>query len=118
MIRRLFAMLTSALAAPGEGRSPLWPRARAEHLRKEPRCAACGGTECLQVHHILPVSWPGGPERELSPANLITLCESPGRNCHLWWGHLGDFRARNEAAVEDAASFLTKVKARPCPPAA
>lgn len=102
---------------PEEGkRSPQWPKVRAEHLRKEPCCRACGAREKLEVHHIWPFSWPGGQGLELEPANLVTLCESPSHNCHLWVGHLGDYRSRNPDVLEHADLWRRLIANRPYPP--
>jgi 5-methylcytosine-specific restriction endonuclease McrA len=49
------------------------------------------------------------PARELDPANLMALC----RSCHLFVGHLGSWESYNPAALEDAAAWLAKIKARP-----
>lgn len=98
-------------------RSPLWPRVRNEHLAREPECLACGCRErkLLNVHHILPFSWPGGKELELVRNNLVTLCESPTHHCHLYVGHLGDFRSRNPNVLEDAKTWRAKIESRPYP---
>jgi hypothetical protein len=101
-----------------EPRSPRWPATRAAHLAREPTCQACGGKAKLTVHHILPVSWPGGKALELEQHNLITLCEAASHNCHLIWGHLLDWRSRNPDVRVDAPSYLAEVQARRYPPAA
>lgn len=114
------ASVTGALAAlidgrPDTDRSPHWPRVRAGHLKAEPTCAACGTREHLAVHHIWPFGWPGGDKTELDPSNLITLCESPARNCHLLIGHLLDYRSRNPSVVADALWFRARITNRPYP---
>lgn len=111
MIRRLPIRMGGRGKSP---RSPLWPSVRKRHLRANPRCAACGGIEDVEVHHIYPVSWPGGKDSELLTENLISLCEK--RGCHLRFGHLGDYRSRNPEVVADAAAFYQKVRSRPYPP--
>ena len=90
-------------------RSPHWSTVRAEHLKIEPTCAACGGTEGLQVHHCLPFHL--DPSKELDQDNLITLCEE--RNCHYIFGHLYNWHSYNPNVREDAAAILKKVKERP-----
>lgn len=86
-------------------RSGKWATVRKHHLAKEPACAWCGGTDHLQVHHIHPFALnptlhgsaaPGG---ELDPDNLITLCEAPGWDCHLKYGHAGHFKDGQNLAV-------------------
>lgn len=94
-------------------RSGHWPHVRGEHLLLHPCCEVCGGTKKLQVHHKKPFHLQ--PELELDPDNLITLCEEErdGVNCHLFIGHLGNFKAFNPAVAEDAAAWQQKLKTRP-----
>ena len=33
-------------------RSPKWSEVRKEHIKKNPKCIACGKTSKLEVHHI------------------------------------------------------------------
>lgn len=76
-------------------RSHLWPALREKHIRLNPYCKACGSKQKLEVHHRLPYSL--YLEKELDPSNLMTLCcDGPGGiDCHLLWGHCGDWRAYN-----------------------
>jgi 5-methylcytosine-specific restriction protein A len=90
-------------------RSPLWPNVRDGHLKTNPTCAACGGAEHLQVHHVVPFAV--DPHLELSPANLITLCMGPNED-HLFIGHSGDFEHYNPNVVGDAAFLLAYPGAR------
>lgn len=101
--------LEAGVEAP---RSPEWAKVRAEHLKIEPACQWCGRSKNLEVHHIWPFAWPGGDKLELVPDNLITLCESPGYNCHLEIGHLGDFKSRNPKVRE----WVHDRDTRPYPP--
>lgn len=87
-----------AQAEPRDGR---WPRVRAEWLKAHPVCEVCGrpGGE-LTVHHVWPVHFPGGRERELDPTNFATV--------HAGWEHLAaghgfDWRARNPNFKGDAS---------------
>jgi 5-methylcytosine-specific restriction protein A len=91
-------------------RSSKWPKVREQHLRSNPVCAVCKGTKKLNVHHIQPFHL--HPELELDPANLITLCESKanGVNCHLWFGHLGNFKQENPQVKLDAPMWQSKVE--------
>jgi 5-methylcytosine-specific restriction endonuclease McrA len=91
-------------------RSEQWPEAREAHLKSEPKCQGCGGTDHLQVHHIQPFH--EHPELELDQANLITLCEHPAHDCHFHFGHLLDWYSSNPQVREDAAAYLEKVKDR------
>lgn len=88
-------------------RSRLWPKARLEHLARQPTCQVCGVSWSLEVHHILPFHQ--YPDLELCPSNMITLCQSKagGVNCHLAVGHLGDYRRFNPHVVEDSEAMLS-----------
>ena len=81
----------------GFGRSSRWSAVRGKHLAANPRCAACGRLDSLEVHHIRPVH--RAPELELEPTNLITLCEGP-TNCHFTLGHLGNWSLANPQIVQ------------------
>lgn len=93
------------------GRSPQWPAVRAAHLKKEPSCQACGGTDHLEVHHIAPFHV--SPALELDETNLITLCEKPGHCCHFVMGHFHDWSRWNPAVRDWAARYLAAQKAAP-----
>ena len=97
----------------GSSRSSQWPKVRLAHLATQPTCAVCGGKSKLQVHHRVPFHL--NPALELDPTNLITLCESGkgGVNCHLFFGHLGNFSAFNPQVTTDSATWRKKVKDRP-----
>jgi 5-methylcytosine-specific restriction enzyme A len=101
----LLCLVAAAIAA--EPRSGHWPTLRAQTLKEHPTCAACGTTEHLTVHHVIPFHV--DPSKELDPDNLIVLCE----RCHLVFGHLCDYQSYNPDVRADAAAFLAKVKARP-----
>lgn len=94
-------------------RSGRWPTVRAAHLALHPLCEVCGGKVKLEVHHIKPFHL--RPQFELDPANLVTLCEAGkgGINCHLAFGHLGNFKSWNTAVVPDSGAWHTKIVNRP-----
>lgn len=94
-------------------RSSEWPKVRKEHLSKFPACAVCGRTEKIEVHHIRPFHL--HPELELDPNNFISLCESDkgGVNCHLHFGHLGNFKSFNVDVKKDAEEWSEKINNRP-----
>jgi hypothetical protein len=88
----------------GLQRSPEWPKAEKDHLQLQPTCVACGGTENLQVHHILPFHFCillGRPDLELDQRNLITLCQGTSDH-HLLLGHLDDWQSYNHTVTQDA----------------
>lgn len=97
----------------GTARSPHWGTVRKAHLSDHPTCAVCGGSGKLEVHHIQPFHL--DPSKELDPENLITLCESGagGVNCHLHFGHLGNFKSWNTSVPLDAPQWFKKIKERP-----
>jgi hypothetical protein len=70
-------------------RSPQWRTVRNRYIKDHPACEACGSTEDLNVHHILPFST--HPELELVESNLISLC----RSHHLSVGHVCEDGRRN-----------------------
>jgi len=95
-----------------ERRSSQWQKIRKIHLTKNPNCAVCNNTKNLEVHHIKPFN--SYPELELDPKNLITLCEnkSNGVNCHLLFGHLGNYKTINAKVLKDAKIWNNKIKNR------
>jgi hypothetical protein len=90
-------------------RSPEWPKVRAQHLKMEPTCQACGTKKNLTVHHIIPFHI--DMSKELDHSNLITLCEE--HHCHFVFGHLDSWFSYNIHVREDAKNWLEKVKNRP-----
>lgn len=94
-------------------RSGHWPTVRKQHLALHPTCALCGGAVKIEVHHIRPFHL--HPDLELDPSNLVTLCEADkgGANCHLLFGHLGNFKSFNVEVVSDASHWSEKIKHRP-----
>lgn len=70
-------------------RSDKWPTVEKHFLETHPTCAACGGKDRLNVHHVKPFHL--DPANELDPNNLITLCMGE-KECHLHIGHGGSFK--------------------------
>lgn len=91
-------------------RDPRWPAERKAWLARHPTCEACGSRKSPEVHHRWPVHL--YPERELDSRFYMTLCEEPGRECHLRIGHSWLWTAYNVKAVEDAALSLRRVDER------
>lgn len=85
-------------------RSDKWPTVEHAFRARNPNCAACNGTEKINVHHKKPFHL--HPELELEPSNLITLCMGEDE-CHIRIGHGDDFKAYNPNVVIDAADSLT-----------
>lgn len=87
-------------------RSPHWPAVRRKFLAEHPSCAACGGTANVELHHVQ--SFHEFPELELSPSNLLPLCEAIGRQHHLNVGHHGNWKTNNAEVRTDAARELAR----------
>lgn len=112
--------LVKHLVGVAQGKHPIsakrsghWPTVRKHHLDLHPVCELCGGSEDLEVHHVRPFHL--HPDLELDPDNLVTLCEAKkdGVNCHLFAGHLGNFRSFNVDVLADSAHWNQKIKQRP-----
>ena len=110
MISKLKDIIQGKASLSSPSRSSKWPKVRKKHLEKNPCCAVCGATAKLNVHHIKPYHL--FPELELEESNLITLCEcgKGGVNCHLFIGHLGNYKKINPDSVKDAATWFLKLK--------
>ncbi len=73
----------------GGKRSPHWKKVRKDFLKQHRTCVICGTKSGLQVHHKKPFHL--YPELELDLTNLITVCMSFRRHCHLKIAHGGNF---------------------------
>ena len=87
-------------------RSHKWPAVQRLHLKFEPKCACCGSTKKLNVHHKKPFHL--FPELELDLNNLITLCMD--KECHLKIGHGGNFKDYNPNIDEDAKTLSSNIE--------
>lgn len=83
---------------------------RKHFIEENPECVVCGCKKKLSVHHKKPFHL--YPELELEVDNLVTLCESEkhGVNCHLLFGHLGNFKNYNTNVTEDAEIWNSRLK--------
>jgi len=90
-------------------RSPKWRKIRLAHLKDHPFCVVCESTKNLEVHHIIPFHV--DPNLEPDRGNLMTLCENKkyGTNCHILWGHLGNFRRYNQEVRLDVVIWNKKI---------
>ena len=91
-------------------RSGKWPTKR-DNFIKGKKCAACGASKNLVVHHKIPVQV--DPTKELDDDNFIVLCSKPS-NCHFVFGHLHSYLSWNTDVVKDCEDHLKKVRSRPC----
>jgi hypothetical protein len=94
--------------ALSEPRSSRWKEVRKEHLKRFPECEACGSRKSVVPHHIVPFHV--DPSKELDPENLVSLCESPTFNCHLFFGHLKRWDRHNPHVVEDAKTWRLRIR--------
>lgn len=106
-IARKIIGLFSGVSSLGTPRSSSWKRIRDEHLTSNPACAVCGRRENVVPHHVVPVHM--DPSRELDPENLITLCQGPAFNCHLFFGHLRDWSNFNPEVRTDAEHWKKRL---------
>ena len=98
-LRRLFGY-----AEYGVLRSSGWSKVRANWIKANPKCLACGTTHNLDVHHIKPYHL--FPELELDTTNLVTLC----RKHHYEIGHFRDWRKYNIDVVVDSILFFQRTQ--------
>lgn len=94
----------SSLKVP---RSSGWRTVRRNHLKAYPNCIVCGSTMNVVPHHVVPFHV--DPLMELDPENLVTLCESPSFNCHLFFGHLKRWDRHNPDILKDAEEWRRKL---------
>lgn len=80
----------------GADRSPQWRGVRNRHVAEHPLCMACGASDDIEVHHIVPFH--EHPELELEPDNLMTFCG----DCHFKIGHRGRWSRVVPTAPYDA----------------
>jgi len=100
----VFSIAADAVPPKGARRHPDWDTFRDEQIALHPYCAICGATEELQLHHKIPFAWGGG---ELDPDNVVVLCAHTF-NCHLLFGHLGDFKSINPHIDADIAEWTLR----------
>jgi 5-methylcytosine-specific restriction protein A len=93
-------------------RSSRWPEVRKLFLAGK-KCAVCNGIKHLEAHHLQPFHL--HPELELDDNNLLPLCEDKenGINCHLAFGHLGNFKSININCIKDSKIWNKKIANRP-----
>ena len=94
----------------GKKRSSGWPTVRRHFEVANPTCAACGGTERIQVHHKKPFHL--RPELELDMNNMISLCMGIKCHAHILIGHGDDYKKFNPNVESDAAEILAHPERR------
>jgi len=108
ILAKILDIAPNVQPASGARRSGRWPAIQRAFLRKHPTCAVCGSNRNLNAHHIIPFEYGGA---ELDPDNLITLCCGTF-NCHLLFGHLGNYTAANPLVRADAEVWRFRFRAR------
>ena len=94
----------------GASRSTKWPEFKKEFAKTHlPVCAACGGVDELNLHHLY--VFHAYPEYELAEWNVRWLCNK--NRCHIDIGHLGDFKSVNPNGAEDIKVWRDKRRMRP-----
>lgn len=95
-----------------ESRSPEWPKVRKAFLAKHSVCGVCGKNKKLEAHHIIPFHI--DRRKELDPKNLYPLCEgNKDINCHLMFGHFGDFENKYNKSIRiDAPKWQKRFTAK------
>ena len=79
-MRRFLTILQDGLKGkPLSLRSPHWHTVRKHYLEQHNKCAACGRTEHLQVHHIEPFHL--HPDKELDINNMPPEWKSCEAQC-------------------------------------
>jgi hypothetical protein len=92
-------------------RSPAWPATEEAFKKLHPKCAACGGTAPLNVHHKFPFHYVvlcNRPDLELDPRNLMTLCTDTSKEHHVLLGHLDDYESYNPDVMAFVATYANK----------
>ena len=105
-MRNILSLISRACMAEAP-RSGRWPTVRKNHLVLQPFCKWCGSVKDLEVHHIEPFHL--CPAKELDPANLITLCETLGVECHFVHGHFRNWKTFNPQILAQAVCMHAKM---------
>jgi 5-methylcytosine-specific restriction endonuclease McrA len=91
----MFEFRNPSYAISNVRRLPSVRKAMSTHRKENPRCAYCGRSEKVHVHHLVPVK--ARPDYAAFPWNLMTLC---AKRCHITVGHMGNWKTYNKAAEE------------------
>jgi 5-methylcytosine-specific restriction protein A len=112
MIKKIKEVFIDNKYSWSKNRSAKWPAVRDAFIEKRKECFVCGSKKNLEVHHIVPFS--DNPDLELVEDNLIILCESKkyGVNCHLFFGHVGNYKFSNENILKDASEWKDRFEKR------
>lgn len=89
-------------------RSNKWKSISFNYKKKNGKCAVCGKTTNLVVHHKVPFHM--SPEKELDENNFVVLCENRPVNCHYLFGHLMNWQGYNQNIDEDIEIWKKKLE--------
>ncbi len=89
-------------------RHPKWKSISLNYRKKMGKCAVCGKTTNLVVHHKMPFHM--NPEKELDENNFVVLCENRPVNCHYLFGHLMNWQGYNPNINEDIETWNKKLE--------
>lgn len=95
------------MAVVSAPRSKDWPRVSKAWLAKNNKCAMCGVSTFLEVHHKLPFHL--FPEFELDERNFMTLCMYPQHFCHFVFGHHWNWKYYNRA-IDQTINFINLIR--------
>ena len=101
--RHLYRLADHYFREATKGISPYWDECRNDFLIEHPKCAACGTTRHLAVHHVKPID--NDVTRESDWTNLMTLCAED----HFRLGHGKDWSAR----VPDIREIVVELNIQP-----
>jgi 5-methylcytosine-specific restriction endonuclease McrA len=89
------------------GRDGRWRTIRNKLIEESGCCSVCGKKTNLIVHHKTPFHV--DPTLELEETNLVVLCENETLNCHLIFGHLGNWHKYNLDIDQDIETWNKKL---------
>ena len=95
------------LGFSGNKRSAAWKGLRNKIVNEVGMCEVCGKDTNLVLHHKIPFHV--NPSLELEESNLIVLCENDNLNCHLIFGHLGNWNKYNSDIDHDVKVWKDKL---------
>jgi len=102
LIERLFDRIQGK-APKGAKRHPDWSKFRKAYISEFPNCFICK-RKADQLHHLIPFHL--APDMELDIENVMQMC----RRCHLFVGHLNNFRSINPTCESDAREWRFRIK--------
>ena len=86
-----------------------WQMTKAKRAYKKDhcKCAVCGYTKNLEIHHVVPVHV--DRTKALDTDNFITLCDWRNHGCHYVFGHFRNFRTKWNPNIRQFALSVSKL---------